>query len=285
VKQLLVISGKGGTGKTTIAGSFAVLAKNKVLADCDVDAPNLHLLLKPEVKMSGDFYGGKKALIDAEECRQCGKCVELCRFVAISDDFQVNPLLCEGCGVCFHACPYEAVSLIDDLSGNWYISETVYGPFAHARLGVAAENSGKLVAKVREKASELAGEKDKNLIIIDGPPGTGCPVVASLSGVDLALVVTEPTIAGIHDLVRILGVADHFGVRKAVCINKYDLDQEKSKEIESYCAENGVTVAGKIYYDPAVSGSLAAATPLVNYAGNKMARQVINLWQSVEKLL
>ncbi|GAI05092.1 unnamed protein product, partial [marine sediment metagenome] len=219
MKQIVVISGKGGTGKSVIAGSFASLAKNKVMADCDVDAADLHLLLHPTVKETHEFSGGKTAFIDERRCTECGKCQEVCRFEAI-DNYVVDPISCEGCGVCFHICPEKAIKMVDDLSGKWFVSETKYGPFVHAKLGIAEENSGKLVTLVRQNAKLIAEKEKRDFVIIDGPPGIGCPVIASLSGVDIALIVTEPTLSGIHDLERIVGVAHHFGIKGVVCINK-----------------------------------------------------------------
>src|SRR4030042_1695751 len=192
MKQIVVISGKGGTGKTVLTASFAALAKNKVMVDCDVDAANLHFLLQPVIKERHEFRSGKTARIDAEVCRQCGKCIDVCRFGAIGNDFTVDPISCDGCGLCSHVCFAGAITMEENLSGEWFISDTKYGPFVHAKLGIAEENSGKLVAKIRQIAKEIAEKQDLNYVIIDGPPGIGCPVVASLSGVDCALIGTAP---------------------------------------------------------------------------------------------
>jgi len=261
MKELLVISGKGGTGKTSIAASFAVLADGKVLADCDVDAADLHLLLEPSVRETHEFYGGQVARI-TEDCQRCGLCEDVCRFDAISD-FEVNPFCCEGCGLCYRLCPHDAIVLEDELSGHWYISDTAYGPLVHAKLGIAQENSGKLVTRVRRKAAELARDTGAGLIITDGPPGTGCPVIASISGVDLALMVTEPSIAGFHDLRRAIEVARGSGVQSAVCINKWDLDEEKASEIEEFCSREGIDVVGRIPFDPAMTRSMVDGSPVV----------------------
>ncbi|MFC1957801.1 ATP-binding protein, partial [Chloroflexota bacterium] len=227
MKEVVVLSGKGGTGKTSIVGSFAALAKNKVLVDCDVDAADLHLLLSPSIKEGNEFWSGEVAVIDEENCTQCGLCQELCRFKAIAD-FKVDPISCEGCGLCSHVCPAEAVIMKENLSGHWFVSDTRYGPLIHARLGIAQENSGKLVAQVRQQARQLAEKDGFDCIISDGPPGIGCPVISSLSGVDLALLVTEPTLSGMHDLERVLGVCHHFGIQPLICINKYDINEDNT---------------------------------------------------------
>ena len=278
LKELLVISGKGGTGKTSLVGAFAVLADNKVLADCDVDAADLHLVLGPKIRETKEFYGSKKAVLDRERCDGCGVCVNVCRFGAISIDnsrrsnmagatIRIDPLSCEGCAVCFHACPQGAITMVDNLSGHWFISDTEYGPLVHAKLGVAEENSGKLVTQVRREARSIAEERGLDYIITDGPPGIGCPVISSISGVDLALIVTEPTVAGSHDMERILQLARHFDVNAVVCINKYDLDETKAEEIERYCRDNGIRVIGKIPFDEEVVSALAKGMPVVTPLG------------------
>jgi len=243
MKQIVVISGKGGTGKSIIAGSFASLAKNKVMADCDVDAADLYLLLHPDVKETHKFSGGKTAFIDERRCTECGKCQEICRFEAIAN-YLIDPISCEGCGVCSHICPEKAIKMVDNLSGKWFVSETKYGPFVHAKLGIAGENSGKLVTQARQNAKLIAEKEKRDFVIIDGPPGIGCPVIASLSGVDIALIVTEPTLSGIHDLERIVGVAHHFGIKGVVCINKYDLNLIITQKIEEYCRNNNIELVG-----------------------------------------
>ena len=221
MKEVVVLSGKGGTGKTSIVGSFAALAKSKVLVDCDVDAADLHLLLQPARRERHEFWSGQTAFIAEDRCTQCGLCQELCRFKAIKD-FRVDPISCEGCGFCSRICPTEAITMKENLAGHWFISDTRYGPLVHAQLGVAQENSGKLVATVRQQERQMAEKEVADYIISDGPPGIGCPVISSLTGANLALLVTEPTLSGIHDLERVLGVCRHFGVPALVCINKYD---------------------------------------------------------------
>jgi MinD superfamily P-loop ATPase len=282
--QLTVISGKGGTGKTTLTAAFAHLARNAVIADCDVDAADLHLILTPRLLKQGSFYGNRLASIDEELCSRCGLCEETCRFGAIHD-FEVDHTSCEGCGVCSYVCPEKAMSLKERLSGYWFISDTREGPMVHAKLGIAAENSGKLVSLVRQEAKELAEKEKKDLILIDGPPGIGCPVIASIGGVSMVLVVTEPTLSGLHDLKRVLEVADHFSIPALVAINKFDINPENTREIESYCREQGVEVVGKIPYDPAVTGAMMNVSTVVEYPCGKVTGEVTRMWEKIEKIL
>jgi len=280
VKEIVVLSGKGGTGKTSVVASFAVLAQSKVLVDCDVDAADLHLLLKPQIKEENEFWSGQVAYIDSEKCNECGLCQEVCRFNAIQD-FEVDPVSCEGCGFCYQICPVDAVEMRENMSGHWFISFTKYGPLVHARLGVAQENSGKLVALVREQAKLMAEKESLEYIINDGPPGIGCPVISSLSGASLALVVTEPTLSGIQDLERVLGVCHYFGIPVMVCINKYDLNQENSRHIQDYCYNQGIEVAAKIPFDNIVTQALVQGLPVVEYSHNSVAQQIENLWHAI----
>jgi MinD superfamily P-loop ATPase len=284
MKELVVLSGKGGTGKTSLAGCFAALAKSKVLADCDVDAADLHLLLEPAIKQKQEFWSGQVAIIDEEKCTQCGLCPELCRFNAIKD-FRVDPVSCEGCGFCYRICPAEAITLKENLSGQWFISDTKYGSLVHARLGIAQENSGKLVALVRQQAKLMAEKQGADYIISDGPPGIGCPVISSLSGAHLALLVTEPTLSGIHDLERVLGVCRHFNIPALVCINKYDINQENTRQIEGYCRQQGVGVAAKIPFDNVVTEAMVQGLPIVEYTDSPVSRQIELLWQNISGLL
>ncbi len=281
MKQIVVISGKGGTGKTIITASFAALAQNKVLCDCDVDAADLHLLLHPEIQETHQFTGGKKAVIDSELCSGCGECIKVCRFDAISSDFIIDPISCEGCSVCSFVCPTEAISMKENISGEWYISETQYGPMVHAKLGIAEENSGKLVSVTREAAKRVAEKKKKDFIIIDGPPGIGCPVIASLSGTDLAVLVTEPTLSGIHDLKRIHSVAKHFGIKTACVINKYDINYENSTSIEEWCRKEGITVIGKIPFEPEITESVVRGVPVVEYSKSPAAEEIRKIWRLI----
>jgi MinD superfamily P-loop ATPase len=278
MKEIVVLSGKGGTGKTSIVASFASLAKSKVLADCDVDAADLHLLLKPEVKEEKEFWSGQVAFIDEEKCTECGLCQELCHFEAIKD-FKVDPISCEGCGFCYHVCPVDAIDMKDSMSGHSFISKTKYGYLCHARLGIAQENSGKLVALVRQNAKLMAERENLDYIITDGPPGIGCPVISSLSGANMALLVTEPTLSGIHDLERVIGVCRHFGVPVLVCINKYDLNEENTSRIESYCGSEGIEVAAKIPFDNVMTEAIVEGLPVVEYSDNGVTRQIKELWR------
>jgi len=282
MREVVVLSGKGGTGKTSIVGSLAALAKSKVLADCDVDAADLHLLLSPSVKQENEFWSGQLACIDEEKCTQCGLCQELCRFDAIKD-YMVDPVACEGCGFCSHICPEEAITMRENMSGHWFISDTKYGPLVHARLGIAQENSGKLVAQVRQQARRIAQERGLEYTISDGPPGIGCPVISSLSGASLALMVAEPTLSGIHDLERVLGVSGHFGVPATVAINKYDLNEDNTRRIEDYCKEQGIEVAAKIPFDNAVTEAIVRGVPVVEYADGRVSREIEGLWGVISR--
>jgi len=280
MQEVVVLSGKGGTGKTSIVGSLAALAKGKVLADCDVDAADLHLLLSPKVRQKNEFWSGQVAQIDEAKCTECGLCQELCRFDAIKD-YKVDPIACEGCGFCSHICPEEAITMRENMSGHWFVSDTKYGPLVHARLGIAQENSGKLVAQVRQEARRIAEEQGLEYIISDGPPGIGCPVISSLSGASLALMVTEPTLSGIHDLERVLGVCRHFGVPGMVCINKYDLNEENTRRIEDYCRSQEIKLAAKIPFDNAVTEAIVRGVPVVEYADGAVSREIEGLWDVI----
>ncbi len=281
MKQLVVISGKGGTGKTVISGSFAALAKNKIMVDCDVDAADLHLLLHPTVKERHEFRSGQTAIIDKKLCKKCGKCIPVCRFEAIKDDFTVERFSCEGCGLCALICPHKAIRMEENLAGEWFVSDTHYGPFVHAKLGIAEENSGKLVAKIRQIAKEIAEKQTLDYVIIDGPPGIGCPVIASLSGVDCALIVTEPTLSGLHDAERVMEVARHFNIPVKLVVNKYDLNPAVTEKIEAFCRERDVPVAGKIPFDKTVVEALVESKTIVEYAACPAADEVKNIWEGL----
>jgi len=284
MKEVVVLSGKGGTGKTSIVGSLAALVERKVLADCDVDAADLHLLLSPSESHKSEFWSGQIARIDEDRCTQCGLCQELCRFNAIKN-FRVDPVSCEGCGFCSHICPAEAITMQENMAGYWFISDTRYGPLVHARLGISQENSGKLVAAVRQQSKQIAENEGKDLIISDGPPGIGCPVISSLSGASLALLVTEPTLSGIHDLERVLGVCRHFGVPARVCINKYDLNEENTQQIENNCLSQGVGIVGKIPFDNVVTESIIQGIPLVEYSDGRVTREIERMWRTLSAIL
>ncbi len=290
MKELVVISGKGGTGKTSLAASFAMLAERPVIADCDVDAADLHLLLKPEIVRREKFIGGKKARIKAGHCIACGKCEELCNFDAIYFDgcgngrvgrtFRIDPFACEGCGVCVRFCAEKAIEFHPVLSGEWYVSNTRYGPMVHARLGIAAENSGKLVSTVRKEARRIAEEKHRSLIIVDGPPGIGCPVIASLTGASLVLVVTEPTVSGEHDLERVLKLARHFDMPAAVCVNKWDLNPEMTERIENMASCSGAKLAGRVRYDRAVTAAQIQERAVVEIAA-PCVQDIQHVWKQL----
>lgn len=285
MKQLTVISGKGGTGKTSIAAAFASLADNAVLADCDVDAADLHLLLDPSVEQTMDFTGLPVASIDSEGCIACGRCREHCVFDAIDASFKVQSAACEGCSVCAYVCPVDAVEMQPRTAGQAFTSSTRFGPMAHARLYAGEEASGRLVTMVREQARDLADEHHKEMVIVDGPPGIGCPVIAAITGVDLVLVVTEPTLSAIHDLERILGVAAHFDVPAVVCINKHDINEDNSDDIATYCQEKEVPVVGRIPYDEAMTKAMVQQKTIVEYDHGATSERVADLWRRVQQRL
>ncbi|MCD6288807.1 MAG: ATP-binding protein [Candidatus Hydrogenedentes bacterium] len=296
MKELVVISGKGGTGKTSLVASLAVLADNKVLADCDVDAADLHLVLEPDIESTETFIGGKIARIDPERCTGCGRCAELCRFDAIDVDqrnengtaltYRVDPISCDGCSVCVEFCPADAIEFNDCISGEWFVSTTRCGPMVHAKLGIAEANSGKLVTMVRSRAREICEQRGFGLIIVDGPPGTGCPVIASVTGTDLAMVVTEPTTSGFHDLERVAALANHFSIPISVCINKWDLNRDVSDEIEQWCKDNGVRVLGKLPYDREFTHAQVAGKSLIDHnPSGKTADAVRHIWQEIQRIL
>ncbi len=290
MKQIVVISGKGGTGKTVITGAFAALAKNKVMADCDVDAADLHLLLKPTVREEHEFRSGNTARIDKNLCNQCGKCIAVCRFSAIkiggsalagnaiSEGFVIDPISCEGCAFCSFICPEEAIKMEENISGKWFISDTRFGPMVHAKLGIAEENSGKLVSLVRQKAKEVAQKNNCDWIIIDGAPGIGCPVIASLSGIHCALVITEPTLSGLHDADRVIGVARHFGVLTKLIVNKYNLNVDMTKKIEAYCKNHNIEVIGKVPFDKSVVKAMVDGKTIIEYQDGKVKEEIVNIW-------
>lgn len=291
--EITVISGKGGTGKTTVTAALAQLAEDKVLADNDVDAADLHLLLAPSVREGHDFIGGTKATIDSSQCIGCGRCAEACHFNAINLDgpgndvvrqtYRIDPLACEGCGLCSRLCPVDAIRSERNVAGRWYVSGTDYGPMVHAKLGIAEENSGRLVAQVRKRAGELAGELSKDLILGDGPPGTGCPVIASVSGADLIVIVTEPTVSGVHDMERVMQLAGHFGVATAVVINKADLNIGQAQRIAEIAIKHGSSVIGHIPFDRAVNDALMAGKTVLDYGESDAEKAVRVIWKNLQE--
>ncbi len=295
MKELVIISGKGGTGKTSITGAFASLAGNSVLADCDVDAADLHLLLKPRIIQKHDFCGGSRALIRNELCTDCGKCREVCRFDAIEisgpvsshsqKTYQVDPVACEGCGICAYFCPAKAIQFDPAINGEWYISETDFGPMIHARLGMAEGNSGKLVSLIRCEAKKIAKEEKIENLLIDGSPGIGCPVIASITGADRVLIITEPTLSGLHDLRRVAELTRHFHIPAMVGINKWDINEEITGEITRQAKELGLTIAGKIRYSRAVTEAQVRQVPIVEYTNDGISQDIRELWQVVKGAL
>lgn len=289
MKELVVVSGKGGTGKTSITASFAVLAERPVVADCDVDAADLHLVLFPKIKEQHEFRSGHEAVIRQDDCFGCGACLWHCRFKAVQASgkrgqrarFFIDPVSCEGCGVCVRFCPEHAIDFPERLCGEWMISETRCGPMVHARLGVAAENSGKLVSLVRREAKRIAEENNSPLIITDGPPGIGCPVIASLTGASLVLAVTEPTVSGAHDLERVLSLTRHFHIPALVCVNKWDINPDMTTSIEQAAVASGAEVVARIPYDPEVTAAQMNNKAVVEFGNDAAAKKIKEVWERI----
>lgn len=292
VRELAVISGKGGTGKTSIVASLAALSRTSALADCDVDAADLHLVLEPRILQRSEFVGGKSARIQPSHCIACGQCADLCRFDAIRFDgpgngsvertFRVDPGACEGCGVCAWFCAGQAIEFGPVVNGEWFISETRCGPMVHARLGIAAENSGKLVSIVRTNASRIAEERGLDLVLVDGSPGIGCPVIASLTGATLALAVTEPTLSGLHDLERVVELTRHFGISTLICVNKWDINPEVCGHIENWARRNCLALAGRVRYDAAFTAAQIRGVAAVEVRQDGCASDLRAVWTTVE---
>lgn len=282
MKQITIVSGKGGTGKTTITAAFASLAKNAILADCDCDAPDLQLILTPEILDRESYIGTAKA-IRTKECSMCGICDDVCRFNAIDENYEVKEAKCEGCGTCVIACPENAIELRERKTGDVFESKTRFGPIVHAELEIGEEATGKMVNQVRQKTQKIAGKED--IILIDGSPGIGCPVIASIKGVDLVVVISEPTVSGIHDLKRVLKVANHFGVKSTVCINKSDINSEKVKEIRNYCESINIPILGELPYDDAAIHAMIEEKTVTEYSDSELARSIKNTWGKIEKIL
>ncbi len=278
MKQLTVISGKGGTGKTTLTGSLAALSEGAILADCDADAPDLQLLLGPEVEEEEEYIGSATA-IRTEECSMCGRCKEVCRFDAVSEEMKPIETKCEGCGACAFVCPEDAIEMRDEKTGTVYKAKTRFGPMVYAELEIGEEASGKMVTQIRQRAQKMASQED--LIIVDGSPGIGCPVIASIKGVDQVLAVAEPTVSGIHDLERVLDVADHFGISASVCINKFDVNEGKAEEIEELCRSRNVPVLGKLPYDDVATEAMVDEQTVVEYSDSDLSQEIEKVWRKV----
>ena len=286
MKELIVISGKGGTGKTSLIAAFASLAENKVLCDADVDAADLHLIMDPHISIRTDFRSGHTANIDKNKCTECGLCLDLCKFSAISNDFKVNHIDCEGCGVCVYFCPEKAIDFPENTCGQWFYAETRFGPMVHARLGIAEENSGKLVTLVRQESKRLADEKNLDLILTDGPPGVGCPVIASIGGASAVLIVTEPTLSGIHDMERVVQLANHFNVPAMVCVNKFDLNQDLTRDIENFAKDEGMACLGRIPFDPVFTKAMVQGQTIFEYNSESKAGQAVEkIWNALSNKL
>jgi MinD superfamily P-loop ATPase len=285
-KELVIISGKGGTGKTSIVSSFATLAENKIMVDCDVDAADLHLILKPEILKTTEFYSGKTAEIIQDKCIKCGRCIEVCRFDAISKDFVVNEIGCEGCGTCYFQCPADAIKFEQAKSGDWFESNTRFGKLIHAKLGIAEENSGKLVSEIRNYARLLAHREGQDLIIVDGSPGIGCPVIASISGASLVVVVTEPTLSGLHDAERVLKLAKHFNAPACMCINKCDINPDMANKIEEFCKKENIDIVGRIPYSKDFTDAMIKEQSLIEFSSeSEISKEIKSMWSKLEERL
>jgi MinD superfamily P-loop ATPase len=284
MKELVVISGKGGTGKTSLLAAFASLATDKVLCDADVDAADLHLIMNPQIRQRHDFESGHSATINPDKCTQCGVCRELCRWNAISENFVVDSITCEGCGVCYYFCPEKAIDFPLNTCGEWYISDTRFGPMAHARLGIAEENSGKLVTLIRQKGKELAEKNNLDLLLTDGPPGIGCPVIASMGGASAVLIVAEPTVSGRHDMERVVQLAAFFKVPTMVCINKFDLNPDQGQSIEKFAEKKNITVIGRIPFDPVFTRAMVQGKTIFEYdESSDGSKAVKKVWNNVAR--
>ena len=286
MKELVIISGKGGTGKTSLMAAFASLSKEKVLCDADVDAADLHLILDPDIKEQHQFKSGNTAVIQKDKCSECGLCRDLCRWDAIGEEFEVDSIECEGCGVCYYFCPEKAIDFPGNICGEWFISDTRFGPMAHARLGIAEENSGKLVTLIRREGKKIAEEEHLDLLLTDGPPGVGCPVIASLGGATAALIVTEPTVSGLHDLERVAELAAFFKIPAMVCVNKFDLNPDMGEAIETFAKNRHIDTVGRIPFDPAFTKAMIEGQTIVEFNGqSKGGEAVTTVWGNVAQRL
>lgn len=285
MRELVILSGKGGTGKTSVTAAFASLARNMILCDADVDAADLHLILNPDFKKTMEFKGGHEAVINPDLCTQCGRCIEVCRFGAVKETFEIDPIDCEGCGVCVDLCPEKAIDFPEIVCGEWYISGTRFGPMVHARLGIAQENSGKLVSLIRGEAKKLATKSNLELILTDGPPGIGCPVIASIGQATAVLIVAEPTVSGLHDMERVGQLAKHFNIPAMVCINKYDLNPDQTQKIEELAQKADIAVVGRIPFDPTFTEAMIEAKTIFEYNHTSQAgKEVRQIWDNILSL-
>lgn len=287
MKEILIVSGKGGTGKTTVTASVASLAENSVFADCDVDAADLHLILKPDTIETHEFISGHTASIRNDDCISCGLCQNVCKFDAIGikdNEYFVDDILCEGCGVCTWSCPNASIDFNQSLCGHWYVSETRFGKMVHAKLKIAAENSGKLVSVVKNKAKEIARQNNSNYVIIDGPPGIGCPVIASMTGVDSVIIVTEPTLSGLHDMKRVIDLAKHFSIDTYVCINKYDINKNVTNQIKQLLSITDISVIGLIPYDTEITSAQINGQSIVEYSDSSASMAIKDMWHNYKKI-
>lgn len=286
MKEIVIISGKGGTGKTSIIAAFASLVENKALCDADVDAADLHLIMDPEIKEHHDFESGHTAIINQDKCTECGLCRDLCRWDAISEDFVVDSIECEGCGVCYYFCPEKAIDFPLNTCGEWYLSETRFGPMAHARLGLAEENSGKLVTLIRQEGKKLAEKNNLDLLLTDGPPGIGCPVIASMGGAAVVLIVTEPTVSGKHDMERVAELAAFFKIPAMMCVNKFDLNPSQGEAIEAFARERNVSVIGRVPFDPAFTKAMVQGKTIVEFdSQSEGCVAVKSIWETLAQRL
>ncbi len=282
MKEIVIISGKGGTGKTSITAAFAALSKQAVFADCDVDAADLHMLLEPQDLHSQPFISGNIASINQQNCTSCDTCRQLCRFDAISNDdgqYSVNATACEGCGVCVYFCPENTIDFPEQECGQWYNSTTRFGPMIHARLNTGAENSGKLVSLVRQEARNLAEAQQRNLILIDGPPGIGCPVIAAITGTQAVFIITEPTLSGQHDLLRVLELTSHFNIPAYVCVNKWDINPDMTDKIQRCAKQHGAELCGTIPYDPKITAAQIDGKTIIEYGDTVATLAIKQIWQ------
>ena len=291
--ELIVVSGKGGTGKTSLVGALATLSKDKVLVDCDVDAADLHLIINNNVIKTAEFIGGKQAFIIDKDCTSCGICTDYCRFDAIKHEalpgnngdehYWIDKFACDGCGVCVRHCPEKTVDFREVVSGEWYLSDTPYGALVHARLGIAQANSGKLVSLLRQQARQIANEKELDLILVDGPPGIGCPVIASITGATYILIVTESSMSALHDMERLLQLTVHFNIPTGICINKFDINPELTSRIEKFAEKQKVKILGRIPFDPVVTEAQLAGTTIVEFNANGVSKSFEFLWSNLMK--